>query len=357
MSRPLRVPTATGANLFSKQYAELLDDPFSHEPIRLGFGTLVDTRISTARVTTTLTANATDGALLLAVGPNAQSPLAYSTALTGAVPSWGAVTDGAWTTVSTEFVAARPIALGVRVTPISSNNDKCCRVVGSLIPYDTENSSAQADTLNGYFHQTWYESHLGSKVILGSGGQSSSLNTWRPMSLKNFDFDGLFLIRNPAISTTRGFQAVGPAIVVAIVGPTSLQYDIEVLYHYEAIATPTANYAGMDSMSDKASDFFPSLEKFYSAASSYMNDDNVTRLVGVASYATQMWRKFRPQQNLIPYRPDFVFTSANVAQEHKDQDVEELDSQTPRSSVSGQRDLGESRTVSRPLTRSAGLRV
>jgi hypothetical protein len=203
------------------------------------------------------------------------------------------------------YISGRPIALGLKVTPIIAATDKIVRCVSCPVSYDGSDDATGTVVpyLNNYTHTNWFGSHLGSKTILAAG--SSNLITWRPMSLKNFQFDSAFFYQEPVQSATSAFSTIGPNLVVAIVGGASLVYDIELLYYYEALSHPSAPFSGTSPVVESASNYFPSIEKFYSATQQLLQPENVGRIVSAASSVSSIWNKYTTRRN-IPYYPSIL---------------------------------------------------
>jgi len=320
---PVSHPQSTLAGSYTKRYAAVLDNPFANEPVKLGFGTLVDTRIGVARVTTTLTANA-DGSLMVLGVTSAKTPLRYNSVPAGTNPvtgsSWSSTSDGAWGSVNSEFSSARPIAFGLKLTPILAATDKIVRAVTGVVPYDfsTGDPNTTLSALNASTNSNWFGSHLGSKVIAGAG--TSIVQTWRPMSLRNFEFDESFFADNPAATSTAVFPLVGPVVFCAIQGPASLQYDVELIYYYEALAALGTTSPGTNPLNESASDHFSSLEQFYRAAQQYLNPENVGRATSAAGTISTLWRTYSSMSNRIPYHPTAVANVARPVDDEKSDD-------------------------------------
>jgi hypothetical protein len=289
----------------------------------------VPTILGVARVTVSLTANA-DGSLLLMAKPNAQNPLAYSAAASAAAPAWNNSTDGSWTTAAAQFSTARPVSLGIKVTPISSANDKCSRAVGSVYAYESTNNLPLLAGLDGFTNSNWYGSHLGSKEILSSGGSASAMLAWRPMSLENFNFrQDWFADTSALLTTPRISPLIGPICVVAIVGPASMQYDVEVIYYYEALPQVATVAPGSVDGGPTASDYFPSLEKFYKAASSLLAKENVLRIAQLAEFSGNAWRTFSMHSKITPM---VISSRLRVTEYDDDEQVDDAESDRSRSS-------------------------
>lgn len=315
-AKPVREPRAYG-NVLSKRYAAVLDDPFSNEPIKLGFGTLVDTKIGVSRISTTVTANA-DGSLTLIGNPRAQSPLSYNSAglSTSPLTLWTSVTDGNWGSMNGEFISARPIALGLKVTPIISANDAISRAVSGTISYDVADDAGGA-VLNAFNNNTcndWFGSHLGSKCIATAG--NSFVQTWRPMGLRNFDFDVCFLRNEPTVSSSVVFTYTGPVVFMAIQGVASKQYDVELIYYFEGLPQISTSYPGANPLSGESPvSSFPSMESFYRSAQQYLNPENVGRVASAASTASTLWRQYASDR-LIP----LLHSMENVSEREEEDD-------------------------------------
>lgn len=343
---PVREP-GKAKGQYAKRYAAVLDDPFTNEPVKLGFGTLVDTKIGVARVTTNVTAGSDGSAVIIAV-PSAQSPIRYNNVTVNTNPvtgsSWNIVSDGAWTTASAEFNSARPIALGLKITPIASANDKISRCVTGVIPYDFGDGDPAGilASLNAQTCATWFGSHLGTKTVISAG--SSCIQTWRPMSLKNFQFDEAFFANQPAASTTAVFPTVGPVIFAAIAGPNAQVYDVELMYYYEALPNIATIFPGTDAITDGPSDYFPNLESFYKMASAYLSPENVGRAQAAASTVSSVWRSYSAVDRMIPFVSNLRFAGTTQSVP-SDDDEEELPTELPFM----KRSTGDTKSERKPL--------
>lgn len=282
---------------FASAYARCLLDPFSNPPQKLGLGTMVPTEIGFAHVNQRLAA-AADGSLLVMVRPSVRYPLAYSLATAAVAPVWVRVSDTAYASAAGAFEAARPIAMGIRITPDTAATDRPSRVAVAQLSarYTSPATAAGVDALA---LNTWASSHLANNCIMAAGGSTSCVGTWRPMDLDNFVFERDVLLDPVADAATAITPMFGPALFCAITGPASAAYFIETVFFYEATCSP---YTFMG-ISDAPNTGYSSLDSFFEALRPYMTAQNAVKLVqaaaGVASTAHISLKGFNSHKTMF----------------------------------------------------------
>lgn len=262
-------------------YANTLNDPWQHPAVPIGFGTMVGTKTATAFYRGKLTSNATDGSLTIFSFPGSDVLGAYQTQTKSTSPAYGAygfLIDGSSAASRADFQSARPVSHAIRVTPLSSNNDKPVRVSAGLIPYSTLNQYSVSDyrlAIMGAQTQELYAAHELTNHILSSGGGESVEVRWRPQDLESFNFRRDFLQFNTNESKTV-LPSDGPVCVIAVQGPNSMEFEVDIVSRYEALPSWAGLFApAVAGKESKLSDHYASLEKLWSTVSSMLTPDSL----------------------------------------------------------------------------------
>lgn len=255
-------------NPLLKSYIATLNNPFENPGIPLGFGTMIGTKCATSIARLVLQSNGTDGSLTLFAYPGSDQMGSVQYLTASGVPTYASYAhygDNSNANARTDFQSLRPVSMGVRVTPLTSANDKPVRIACGLIPYSTVGQDpGDTDTrvvIQSLTNDQIFSSHELTSMVLESGGGHCAQVTWRPQDLSSFAFQREYMYFNSASSTVT-LPASGPVIAFAIKGPTNMGYVIEQVFRYEAIP----NVMGLFSSSTaeaRLSDYFPSVEQMW----------------------------------------------------------------------------------------------
>lgn len=206
----------------TQDYCKSMIDPFEFTGCRLGWGTMVETSLSSAYYRVDLTSNV-DGSLAILGFPSASNMFFYNAS--GAVgTSWAALAaiDGA--AIAANFSAGRIISIGIRATPSIALTSAPGYVFGGVLPFSTNN---MINTLTpGDLENFPTSQFLGNAI----GGASV---TGRPVDVSSYEF-------YPQVTNAAGFASttVVPFAVPYIVFlgmPATSHVQVEILLNFEGL--------------------------------------------------------------------------------------------------------------------------
>lgn len=244
-----------GANL-TKGYFDSLVDPWDNAGVKLGWGTMVTTSITTSYNRGSFTSNA-DGSCALALMPQNYDPLIYWNG-GSAVASTGLIGSADQTVLSSQWGAGRVISMGIRAFPdIAATAAPGVVYTGTLQNVYPAQVLANM-TVNDFL--TFPNTHMGR-------GYSGASATGRPIDSTSFQF-------NEAICNLVGLPATinAPFSIpyVAFVGlPASSVVYYEFIVNIEATPIDVHGFAaamGIGTSTDEPtlSGFWPSVERLWS---------------------------------------------------------------------------------------------
>lgn len=201
-----RATKGSNASLCTPEYIASLCDPFEHSGTKLGWGTLIPTRVEQAYLRGTTTANA-DGTLALAAAPSAKGMLYVGNS--GGAAGFGSNVDASdLTAITGNFTDGRVISLGIRAFPSIAATAAPGYVYAGALPGMTNNTLAACTTADLTAFPTSHmsigydgacatgrpvdpSSFLFSPLIVNGSGWPSTTTTVIPFSIPYIAFQGL----------------------------------------------------------------------------------------------------------------------------------------------------------------------
>jgi hypothetical protein len=281
----------------AKAYAQTLNDPWNFPGAPIGFGTMVGTKTATSSWRGKLTSNATDGSMTVFAFPGGDVLGAAQSQLINTSPAYtdfSFLVDGTATNARSDFMAARPISMGIRITPLNSNNDKAIRATAGLVPYTTLNQITGTGTtdmrtvVQSTSTGTWYSEHGLQSHVLASGGHDCVEALWRPQDLESYNFTRDFLQFNTMTSTVV-LPSAGPVCIVSIMGPAYQEYECNIVCRYEALPAFGSLFAASEVHGGVLSSAFPSLEKMWEKVSTLLQPDSIKTAASAANIVWDAW--------------------------------------------------------------------
>jgi len=214
-----------GSNMLgplTQDYCKSLVDPFEFTGCRLGWGTMVETSLSSAYYRVDLTANV-DGSLAILAFPSAADMFFYNAS--GAVgTTWTTIAAIDSAAIAANYSSGRIISLGIRATPSLAMTTAPGYVFGGTLPFATNtmiNTLTPGDLEN-----------FPTSQFLGNANAGASC-TGRPLDVSSFEF-------YPQVVNAGGFQTgtVLPFAVPYIVFlglPASAHVQVEILMNFEGL--------------------------------------------------------------------------------------------------------------------------
>lgn len=230
-------------------YTNTLNDPFQYGPVRLGYGTMVPTTVTTVYYRGALTVNA-DGTFVVASFPTVRGTsgsILYNISGSAGV-TWGQTRLSNDVTVSTLLSAARVISMGIRAKPLLAATATPGILYSGTIPRISIGSIAAQSTIavTGSPYSEWSSSDRGAVV------------RWRPVDSQSYE------IIPERLTNTSTFVYDSVPFIGGAGFPASTQVMLEVVMNLEGVGTIGASLFNGDAPQPQLSDYFPSVDSLWS---------------------------------------------------------------------------------------------
>jgi hypothetical protein len=245
----------------TKAYFNTLTNPFRHQGVKLGWGSMAPTAIQSAYLRGTITANADGSAALLAI------PCAVGLLMTKTAGAAVATTVRADATdagpLDTNFTAGRVISLGIKAYPsIAATDAPGICYAGALEGQRVAILDAMTPADLASFPQ-------GEQSIASLGASA----TGRPQDPRSFQFE-VQAVNSSGFAAGSGTQLGFSIPFISFIGlPASAVVAYEVIMNVECMAMAEHSGAGLaitDDYSDKLSAYWPSFEQMWSKVQPYL---------------------------------------------------------------------------------------
>lgn len=286
------------------QYINTINDPFTHGPLRLGWGTMVPTNLYTAILRTSFTGNA-DGSFGVAMMPSlggANNNIWFNNAGAG-VATWNAQAYANGTNIYNMIKECRIVSGGVKVFPMVPGTAAPGVLYAGSLPALTVTDFG-ATTINTFAAVPYL------KIGYGATGGCAVIHPIDPVS---FEFTS---IAGTGYQTGTLANSSSP-IIVGLGFPASTVVFVEVVLNIEAIneTSVTAVITNPELRSSDATndltDAFPSVENMWKTIKSYLPESSsvyeaATQLPSIARKANQAYGMYsRVKESYQGIRSDY----------------------------------------------------
>jgi len=240
---------SAGALGFSKAYANLLNNPFDFEPMPIGLGTLIPTKVATAVLKGNFTVNATDGSFQFVLNPSLVSlfsPSATSGAFVAfdnsgfsTTPSYNVGAPNNRSAIVGSFDQLRVLAAGIRLFALQAQTAAPgILYAGNIAPGNSTTSNGLVPGSNPSAAGFTASIISNFPPMEMSKGYDPIQVVYRPAELSDYDFDTF----DKSVTTVTNQVPVQVVVGSGFPATTVIYYDVVV--HYEGYDSQVGGSAG-----------------------------------------------------------------------------------------------------------------